>query len=74
MLECVSWRQSIDCSADGPPDPENDKPCNDPLWWLQNVAGYCECANGVKRMEAGCNTTLDYQTCTDACRGFGKHT
>ena len=37
-----------------------------------SVPGYCECANGIKRMEKDCAAGV-YSSCADACRGFGKH-
>ena len=39
-VQCVAWRQTGDCSPDGPREPQNDKACNEHI--PDGAAGYCE--------------------------------
>ncbi|KAG7382915.1 hypothetical protein PHYBOEH_010174 [Phytophthora boehmeriae] len=38
--ECVGWRAQRDCSPEGGPDPQNDRPCNATVH--NGESGYCE--------------------------------
>ena len=62
--KCVKWRQTGECSPDGPREPIKDQRCYrviDDGW-----SGYCECDNGRKMMEKGCEIG-DFSTCDEAC-------
>ena len=65
---CVKWRQTSNCDAEGSREPENDKDCNVEIKWK---SGYCECTNGRKEMEKGCQEPtyygFEFKTCEEAC-------
>jgi hypothetical protein len=48
---CVSWRQTGNCSPDGPREPRKDKKCLEIV--METQSGYCECAWGRVEMN-GC--------------------
>lgn len=65
---CIKWRQTENCAWNGPRDERNDQACDIeiPAW-----SGYCECANGEKKMKKGCYGPeyygYSYNTCEAAC-------
>ena len=65
---CIKWRQTGQCSAQGPREPDHDKSCDEEIKWK---SGYCECSNGRKEMEKRCETPAHYgyefNTCEQAC-------
>ena len=69
---CVKWRQTGNCMANGPREPQNDKRCNERVTWK---SGYCECTNGRAAMEKGCEMPsfydYEYDTCEEACAYIG---
>ena len=68
---CVKWRQTGACSPDGPREPENDKECDEYI--QKSDSGFCECINGQKVMQKGCNKK-GYDTCKIACATLGNCT
>ena len=65
---CVKWRQTGQCKSDGPREPNNDKECVSVI--ADGWSGYCECADGRKALEKGCDDHV-YATCNQACKkGF----
>lgn len=60
---CIMWRQTSDCSAHGPREPQNDKRCSDAI--VSGWSGYCECANG-RTLEKDC-TPFDIRSCGSWC-------
>ena len=68
---CVKWRQTGACSADGPREPEYDQYCNVEV--QSGWSGYCECSSGFKTMEKGCGAESG-GTCEAACTAlFGEY-
>ena len=70
---CVKWRQTSQCSSNGPRVPEEDKDCNVEI---KKQSGYCECTNGRTEMEKRCELPSYYEyefnTCEEACAYRGK--
>lgn len=64
---CVSWRQISHGNADGERKPKNDKKCHELI--PNGASGYCECANGEKKMKKLNGEVPQYETCNDACNG-----
>merc|ERR1712232_1436168 len=63
--ELCAWRQTGGCTAQGPREPGNDKPCNAMI--EAGSSGYCECGSEHRRTR---ETTCDGQdkfTCLEAC-------
>jgi len=65
--KCVSWRQTGDCSADGPRETDNDKDCTVRI--DAGASGYCECGAGRRIKRAGCQAATDSDsfTCAEEC-------
>ena len=65
---CLKWRQTGQCSAGGPREPNQDKSCEADIKWK---SGYCECSNGRKEMKKGCQLPTyygyEFNTCEEAC-------
>jgi len=65
------WRQTADCRANGPREPEKDRGCDEVV--EPGQSGYCECyeEDGETRRayEADCRGTAPF-TCKVACSGF----
>ena len=61
---CVAWRQTGGCNPDGRREQKRDKTCTETI--RKRWSGYCECADGSRRMEKGCREGA-YETCYDAC-------
>jgi hypothetical protein len=62
---CVAWRQTSQCAADGPREPQNDKACDvniDSGW-----SGFCQCSTGTVGVGCGHSTA----TCDQICRRGG---
>ena len=64
-LGCVSWRQTAGCDPNGKREPQNDKPCDDPI--PHGFSGYCECEGGVRREQVACDHGV-LPSCEHACR------
>eukprot|EP00928_Gymnodinium_smaydae_P028087 TRINITY_DN21518_c0_g1_i1.p1 TRINITY_DN21518_c0_g1~~TRINITY_DN21518_c0_g1_i1.p1 ORF type:complete len:485 (-),score=115.63 TRINITY_DN21518_c0_g1_i1:406-1860(-) len=52
-LQCVRWRQTGGCSADGPREPHGDKPCGEQV--ESGNSGYCECGGGHRARLSKCD-------------------
>ena len=63
--DCVKWRQTGGCDAQGSREPSNDKSCSAKI--LDGWSGYCDCGDGRKIMEKGCHRHR-YSNCNDACK------
>jgi len=65
------WRQTSDCRANGPREPQNDQDCDEVV--ESGKSGYCECYDpdgGVRRAyEADCRGKAPF-TCKIACSGL----
>jgi len=61
------WRQTGLCRWDGPRERHNDKSCDEEITWWR-PSGYCQCADGNKRMKTNCGHT-SFSTCRAACKG-----
>lgn len=71
---CDGWRQTGNCTADGPREMERDLPCDASV--PAGVSGFCECAGGTRRVSRPpkCSTDVDAERCEDAClRGEGLY-
>ena len=64
---CVSWRQTGRCDPNGPRESHLDKNCGENV--PSDASGYCDCANGAKRMTKTCGDQPTYETCNEACNG-----
>jgi len=64
---CVGWRQTGDCNADGPREPNNDKPCDASI--DGRSSGFCECGDGRIIRKPGCahGEFSEPFTCKDEC-------
>lgn len=62
--ECVRWRATANCTADGERVPEKDRECFD--FVRDGDAGYCECPGGVLTAQSACEH--EPFTCQRACR------
>lgn len=62
--KCVSWRQTADCSPDGPRQPDLDKSCD--TYIPGSDSGFCECIDGRKAGLSSCGHPGI--TCEDQCR------
>ena len=62
-IDCVKWRQSSSCEANGVRDRNGDLPCDSSI--AADKAGYCECSGRelVKRVKCGHKPF----TCKQAC-------
>lgn len=65
---CDGWRQTGNCSADGPREPSRDVPCDAIV--PSGVSGYCECAGGTRRIARPprCSADSEPDSCEEACR------
>ena len=67
--ECVGWRQTGGCSADGPREPGLDSWCGAVV--DGDASGYCECGGGRRIKKAGCigKDSPDFEpfTCAAEC-------
>jgi hypothetical protein len=78
---CDGWRQTGNCSADGPREPALDLPCDRAV--PAGFSGFCECGGGARKVARapGCNAADDEPAkCASVCvRGeslyeiFGLH-
>ena len=70
--ECVKWRQTEDCKFDGPRSPAIDRHCDVKI---ERQSGYCECKDGRKTMQKGCELPsfygFEFDTCNQACANLG---
>jgi len=57
------WRQTGDCSPDGPREPQQDLPCDEAI--SGQASGYCECEGGRKAQLSNCGHVGF--TCKQAC-------
>ena len=62
----MSWRQTGGCDPNGRRESQHDKNCDAVV--PNGASGYCECRNGIRKMQKGCNAG-SYRTCNDACKG-----
>lgn len=64
---CVGWRQTGDCSSDGPRQEDRDKGCDDSI--DARMSGYCECGDGRIIRKPGCDAGefLEPFKCRDEC-------
>ena len=62
--ECVQWQATANCSSDGERQPSDDLSCFE--FVPPNVAGYCQCAGGVRVGHSTCEH--EPFTCQAACR------
>jgi hypothetical protein len=58
---CVAWRQTGQCAADGPREPQNDKACDVAI--NSGWSGFCECSTG--RVGVGCGHATE--SCSQVC-------
>ncbi len=65
VVTCM-WRQTGQCSATGPREPQNDEPCSVPIG--SGSSGYCECptADGAVA-DVGTNCSHGQATCDYVC-------
>lgn len=65
--KCVGWRQTGDCSSEGPREDENDKGCSEEI--ESRSSGYCECGGDRRIRRAGCDAAQDQDnfTCEEEC-------
>ena len=74
---CDGWKQTGNCTFDGPREPARDLPCG--VTVPAGVSGYCECGGGVRRVArpAGCSAEESggvETDCETACgRGEGLY-
>lgn len=69
-FSCVSWRQTGDCSPDGPRQPSGDLPCTEVVECKTGdcPSGYCECANGIHTHPVDCHPGSHSSfKCVDEC-------
>ena len=64
LEQCVSWRQTAGCSADGKRQPSRDLNCTTPV--SPAFSGYCECFDGRRAQKSGCGH-IPF-TCAQACQ------
>ena len=64
LEECVSWRQTGGCSANGPREPTKDLGCAESV--PNDASGYCECFDGRIANPSGCGHVGF--TCDQACK------
>ena len=69
MRNCVVgdcfWRETDDCSWDGPRVESRDKGCCALI--SKDSSGYCECGDGTIAMKKGCGKE-GYSTCNESCQ------
>ena len=65
----TAWRQTQGCDSIGEREPDSDKSCSTVI--NSDWSGYCECADGSKKMKKGCEIG-EFATCNDACDREGK--
>ena len=65
--DCDGWRQTGNCTADGPREEDRDKTCEESV--PGGVSGYCECAGGARRVARppGCKVDEPAETCFSVC-------
>ena len=65
--DCDGWRQTGNCSADGPREPALDLGCGAVI--PVGASGYCECGGGSRRVARPPKCALDVgpTSCTDEC-------
>lgn len=69
--ECVSFRQTGDCSATGPPEPSGDKACDVVIPCNVGAcpSGYCECRSGAHDHPVDCHPESHGPfKCADFCQ------
>lgn len=67
---CISWRQTGNCSADGPREPSGDLPCTSEVRCDQGdcPSGYCECGDGEHIHPVDCHPGSHSSfKCADEC-------
>jgi len=68
FFECRGWRQTGDCSSDGPREEANDRGCDHTLL---EESGYCECGGDRVVKHNGCALSKRFMvhpfTCRSAC-------
>lgn len=66
-FQCVGWRQTGDCSPDGPREEANDQNCT--VLIPPGSSGYCECGMNRTIRKTGCRTDNDQEafTCQQQC-------
>jgi len=71
--KCVGWRQTGDCSANGPRESEKDRDCD--LEVDPGSSGYCECGAGRLIKRSGCKKDADADafTCSEECAAAVSH-
>jgi len=65
--QCIMWRQTGGCSADGERDPQRDQPCDALI--SARSSGFCECGDGRTIRKPGCahgDFAEDFR-CADEC-------
>jgi thiol-disulfide isomerase/thioredoxin len=62
-LGCVSWRQTGNCDAHGPREPQMDLACSFPI--PSTSSGFCECEDGIEVGHVGCDH--ESFTCEEMC-------
>ena len=64
---CDGWRQTSECTADGPREEAQDLPCETKV--LAGVSGYCECGGGSRRVPRppGCSRDEVADSCGAVC-------
>ena len=73
---CLGWRQTGNCTADGPREESLDLPCGATV--PAGVSGYCECGTGATTRRVprppGCSKDDESERCEDVCkRGEGLY-
>ena len=65
--DCDGWRQTGNCTADGPREEAFDKACSEPV--AGGMSGYCECGGGTRRVPRrnGCQRDDLEERCDSVC-------
>jgi len=68
QFTCVAWRQTGQCSADGPREEQKDLSCDQRI--APDNSGFCECGGGRIVRKPGCSAgdELEPFTCQEECR------
>lgn len=64
---CIGWRQTGNCDADGPREPDKDAPCDASI--DATMSGYCECGEERRVRQPGCKhgEFMEPFTCKEVC-------
>jgi len=62
---CIAFRQTSACDPKGAREPWLDRSCREEV--PGGVSGYCECTEGTRKHELGCEEARDSFNCLDVC-------